>query len=150
MKSDDRPKQIAINSSTEKSWYELYFHLFLAISRGNCTPCRSKHTSELCQFLFTTGAVAFSFSHFDGGTGGIFLDDLRCFGSESRLLDCVHPAIGLHNCNHNTDAGVRCQGIVVPHFIHSLLSKFLLLSLLFFLQGQQISVVWFISALQQQ
>ena len=63
------------------------------------------------QTPFTTdAAVAFSYSHFDGGTGGIFLDDLSCSGSESRLLDCRHATIGLHNCDHNAEAGVRCLG----------------------------------------
>ena len=64
-------------------------------------------------FLFTSGAVAFGLSHFDGGTGGIFLDDLGCYGHESKLLDCSHAKIGVHNCDHNADAGVRCQGIGV-------------------------------------
>ena len=71
--------------------------------------------------LFTPGAVAFGLSHFDGGTGGIFLDDLGCYGHESKLLDCSHAKIGVHNCDHNADAGVRCQGIVV-------LSNFFLLN----------------------
>jgi len=54
----------------------------------------------------------FSFSHFGAGTGGILLDNLGCSGFESRLLDCSHPTIGIHNCDHNADAGVRCQGRV--------------------------------------
>ena len=60
----------------------------------------------------TTGAVAYSFARFGRGTGGIFLDNLGCLGTESRLLDCTHPAIGYHNCDHNADAGVSCQGRV--------------------------------------
>ena len=61
-------------------------------------------------FITTTGAIGYSFSHFGGGTGGIFLDNLGCRGYESKLLDCIRPKIGVHNCNHNADAGVRCQG----------------------------------------
>ena len=48
------------------------------------------------------------------GTGQIFLDDLQCTGSESRLVDCPHNGLGSHNCDHSQDAGVRCvPGIIV-------------------------------------
>ena len=53
-----------------------------------------------------TGAVAIY--TFPGGTGAIHLDDLRCTGSESRLIDCPHSGAGVHNCSHSEDAGVRC------------------------------------------
>ena len=31
-----------------------------------------------------------------------------CRGTESRLIDCRHNGIGVHNCDHTDDAGVRC------------------------------------------
>jgi len=37
------------------------------------------------------------------------LDNLYCTGRESRLVDCTHGGIGVHNCDHSADAGVRCQ-----------------------------------------
>ena len=80
-------------------------------SEAYCNCVKALH-SQFCHLSThcTLGAVAFSFSHFGGGTGGIFLDQLHCHGYESRLLNCTHPAIGLNDCNHNADAGVRCQG----------------------------------------
>ena len=42
------------------------------------------------------------------GSGAIFLDDLGCNGTESRLVDCANAGIGIHNCNHFEDVGVRC------------------------------------------
>ena len=32
-----------------------------------------------------------------------------CTGSESRLIDCRHSGIGVHNCDHTDDAGLRCM-----------------------------------------
>ena len=48
----------------------------------------------------------------------ILLDDLRCFAHVSghnvddpvSLLDCYHAGVGLHNCTHREDVGVRCTG----------------------------------------
>ena len=56
-----------------------------------------------------TGALALRSATFGQGTGPIFLDDLFCSGTESRLVDCGHNGIGNHNCDHLEDASVRCQ-----------------------------------------
>ena len=53
------------------------------------------------------GAVAIY--TFAAGTGPIHLDNLHCTGSESRLIDCPHSGVGIHNCVHSEDAGVRCH-----------------------------------------
>ena len=55
------------------------------------------------------GATALTGSSVIDGTGQIVLDDLRCVGSESRLIDCPHNGLGRHNCGYNEDAGVRCS-----------------------------------------
>ena len=39
----------------------------------------------------------------------IWLDDVRCHGSETRLIDCPANTLGSHNCIHSEDAGVSCQ-----------------------------------------
>ena len=56
----------------------------------------------------SAGATAFSQSYFDGGTGGILLDNVGCSGQEQYLVDCRHLSIGVHNCDHSKDAGVFC------------------------------------------
>ena len=55
-----------------------------------------------------TGAVAL-FSGFTNGVGLIWLDDVNCDGTETRLIDCRARPLGQHNCAHVEDAGVRCQ-----------------------------------------
>lgn len=43
------------------------------------------------------------------GTGQIWLDDVNCRGSETSIFDCSKSNWGVHNCNHNEDAGLECS-----------------------------------------
>ena len=52
-------------------------------------------------------AIALVRAHFGRGRGPIFLDDVRCNGSEIRIIDCPNKP-NEHNCNHKEDAGVIC------------------------------------------
>ena len=61
--------------------------------------------------LFHVGALAYTNAYFGRGYGGIFLDNVACSGTESRLMDCISSSrIGVHNCRHYDDAGVKCGG----------------------------------------
>ena len=61
----------------------------------------------LC-FHFSTIAIPFSNSYFGGGTGTIWLDDVKCTGTELGLGACAHKPWGKSNCDHTEDAGVMC------------------------------------------
>ena len=54
-------------------------------------------------------ARSFTNAWFGEGSGPILLDQVGCFGTESRLADCPANAIGVHSCTHSEDAGVRCM-----------------------------------------
>ena len=54
------------------------------------------------------------------GAGQIWLDDVACTGTESRLIDCGNRGLGIHNCAHSEDAGVRCTGTKVIAVFNSL------------------------------
>ncbi|XP_078576486.1 scavenger receptor cysteine-rich domain-containing protein DMBT1-like [Branchiostoma floridae x Branchiostoma japonicum] len=66
----------------------------------------------VCRQLGFSGAErATTRASFGQGTGQIWLDDVGCAGSESRLQSCSHGGWGNHNCGHRKDAGVVCNGM---------------------------------------
>ncbi|XP_033025984.1 deleted in malignant brain tumors 1 protein-like [Lacerta agilis] len=48
-------------------------------------------------------------AQFGRGEGNIWLDDVKCKGTEAALRDCRLKAWGEHNCNHGEDAGAVCS-----------------------------------------
>jgi deleted-in-malignant-brain-tumors protein 1 len=69
--------------------------------------------SVACRQLgfYDIGAIAYSRARYGQGTGPIFLDDMRCFGNETRIEHCRSSQIAAHNCGHAEDAGVTCRPI---------------------------------------
>jgi len=49
-------------------------------------------------------------ARFGLGQGPIWLDEINCSGHELRLTECGHDGLGAHNCVHQEDAGVVCEG----------------------------------------
>ncbi|XP_030829862.1 deleted in malignant brain tumors 1 protein-like [Strongylocentrotus purpuratus] len=66
--------------------------------------------SVVCRSLGFVGAwEAVSSIPFGPGTGIIVLDDVNCIGNEQSLFECPHQGLGVNNCDHLEDAGVRCM-----------------------------------------
>ncbi|XP_041457465.1 scavenger receptor cysteine-rich domain-containing group B protein-like [Lytechinus variegatus] len=58
---------------------------------------------------YAYSVAALSGAPFGEGTGDILLDAVECYGNESSILDCLHDGVGIHDCKHDEDAGVRCS-----------------------------------------
>ena len=51
---------------------------------------------------------------YGAGFEQIWLDDVRCSGTETVVTDCPHNDWGSHDCTHNEDISVSCiPGIIV-------------------------------------
>ncbi|KAK7149908.1 hypothetical protein R3I94_009281 [Phoxinus phoxinus] len=51
-------------------------------------------------------------AYFGQGSGPVWLSDLQCSNTDSRLQDCKSSGWGKGSCVHEKDAGVLCQDIV--------------------------------------
>ena len=99
--------------------YKKIIHLTMSRSYIRmCSPSLAHtcilHCPVLCVWLHicshcSTDSVAYSNAFYGQGTGSIWLDNVQCTGTESRLYDCPASTIGSHNCGHSEDAGVSCQ-----------------------------------------
>ena len=66
----------------------------------------------VCRYLGYSGEAVPLKQAFFGGSPSrpIHLDNVRCNGSESSLLSCASNPVGVNNCDHSEDAGVKCNG----------------------------------------
>ena len=74
------------------------------------------HFQVIVLFLLLAAAASYA-AEFGRGSGPIFLDDIRCNGTESRLINCANVGVGVHNCEHSEDAGAVCAGTMSTGFI---------------------------------
>ena len=54
----------------------------------------------------------------------IHLDEVRCTGTETSLLNCTHNGIGSHDCLHFDDVGIICrpsQGTVMTRVFNNIM-----------------------------
>ncbi|XP_019637311.1 PREDICTED: deleted in malignant brain tumors 1 protein-like isoform X2 [Branchiostoma belcheri] len=63
----------------------------------------------VCRMLGYASATQYhDGARFGEGDGNIYMDDLRCSGTETSLFDCAYAGWGINNCGHGEDVGVSC------------------------------------------
>ena len=66
--------------------------------------------------IYITDGIAQLNSYYGAGSGQIWLDDVACTSSNTKLLQCHSSPIGSHSCSHSDEAGVKCEGNEICFF----------------------------------
>ena len=76
-----------------------------------CDDSWSMHDADVaCKMLGFSSAIDYPReARYGQGSGTIWFDDVLCKGNETNLLQCSHVGVGVHNCQHSEDAGVKCS-----------------------------------------
>jgi len=62
----------------------------------------------VCHMLGYKQTGRFIGNRYGAGNGTIWLDDIRCDGTERHISQCSHGAWGFHHCEHHEDVSVSC------------------------------------------
>ncbi|MBN3294237.1 WC11 protein, partial [Polypterus senegalus] len=75
-----------------------------------------KDVKVVCRQLRCGEAVSAELE-FGGGSGVIWLNKVKCRGTEAHLWDCQHEPLGKNDCVHKEDAGVKCTGMAMDELL---------------------------------
>jgi len=92
----------------------------------NCKNCSSKCAFKESVDIITVVLVGFAVkaqpnetyrrdgvavgNQYGAGSGQIWLDNVVCEGNETSIAACKHRPWATHNCDHDEDVSVACNG----------------------------------------
>ena len=114
-------------------WNNYISRVTTALECGHCSviDCVGGEVADYCAFRY---GGTFIGNRYGAGEGPIWLDHVRCDGTETNLADCRHYYWGKHYCKHDEDVSISCTtGIpmnyylqfVTPDIVASLLKWYL-------------------------
>ena len=81
------------------------------------TVCDDSFTNAaagvVCYMLGYGGIGQVIGNRYGEGSGTIWLDDVRCSGTETSISDCQHNDWGVHDCDHGEDVSVLCRPVIL-------------------------------------
>ena len=103
-----------VNSPHKGQWRGALVFSLICAWRNNWVNNRDagdliRHCTHYDITVMPSTGMALSGAHFGAGSGIIWLDEVKCSGTEQRLEHCRHAGWGNEDCSHHEDAGVRCS-----------------------------------------
>ena len=77
-----------------------------------CADQWDKHDADVaCRMMDLNGSSTLNFNNKEYEKGGfrVWHNNMKCFGNESSLFECVHDGLGSKNCEGQRKAGVICR-----------------------------------------
>ena len=101
--------QLVDGSNYKEGRVEMYYNSeWGTVCDHDWSPSNAKVVCK--QLGFGAYGTTLTGSSVPDGSGNIWLDNLRCSGTETHILNCPSNTIGDHNCAHSEDVGVSCYG----------------------------------------
>ena len=106
------PIRLAGGRSNKEGRVEVFLHGEWGTVCDDYWDINSAHV--VCHELgFSSASATYGNAWFGEGDGRIWMDDMRCSGEESHLINCPQNIIGSHDCSHSEDVSVICIGKLV-------------------------------------